>query len=303
MIREADVRKYLREWVDKHKKDPEYIDVSWEDLEENLPWNSDSRNPTAMKNLVVEMTGVVLGHQSFDEGVKEAMPYLRVQKGLSLSDPKANWRRGITGLMEDIGTDIGSKYYGSERRKLAEPINLKELAGKDGGPAYEKYLQEARQRSGSKNDFYINLNFENRPEVLNKIQQALGEAARTSGPPGKVQEYVSVLRQRLGTDYALVDDLGNPDKRIKEIQEKAYKYVFEPGQKVLQEELGRAEQDAYGDPGKHNYVPERVYDMRRNHEMEENRHKKWQDKYLRGFGDGGGNWSNPASWEAGWIED
>jgi len=126
-------------------------------------------------------------------------------------------------------------------------------------------------------------NFEKRPKILNKIQQALGKAANIQGPAEKVQEYVTVLRQRLASDYELVDTFGNPDERIKAIQEQAYKYVFQPGQKALQDELERAEMDSYGDPGDHNYIPPRVGDMRRSHEMEEERHRKWKEKYLKNF--------------------
>ena len=132
------------------------------------------------------------------------------------------------------------------------------------------------------------------------IQQALSEAAKTPGPPEKVQRYVTLLQERLGTDYELVDGFGDPGERIKAIQEKAYRYVFVQGEKARQDELQKAEDEYFIRHGKSAEDDRAVWEMKQKHEAEERRHKEWQQKYMRDFNEaerlrakGQGGWSKP----------
>lgn len=268
---ENDVRKYLQNWVNRHRTNPAYWDVSWEDLEEDLPLRNIGADGYA--DLNVSWAEVAKDPSKFEAAFRELLPILNVKH-------------------QDLqpGSQDYLRKYRLEHERNAPSID-----------------EETHARL--KNQFD---NYEDQPDFLLKFKRVLDEARQVNAPPEKKQEYISRLTRLLNVDYELQDDFGDPDKRIRTIQEKAYRYVFVPGERekqdrdlgiYMEQHFGAAEQE-------HDRISYREVDMDSKHRDKERRHKEWQQRYLQNMREterlkakAEGTWSNPAYWEDAWKED
>ena len=141
------MRKYVQNWVQKHKDRPSYIDDSWEDLEENLPlkWGPDAFQPQYLSDdLHTDIGNRLRDPKQFEPAIKDLLAKLNLKQKANASPKTVNTKISAAGDL------IQAKITGMD---VLDPVELLEMEYERVKSAVEKWAgSPAWQRSEGKND-------------------------------------------------------------------------------------------------------------------------------------------------------